>query len=540
MLGIGRKREEIWAAFATVVKAAGHKEHGRDLGNSSSGRSSARHSTTSRVLQGGNQRMRQRRQGASAGLWVAERQIGSEPSAESSGEASSEATMISRRKILSRSRDELNVDFTVEEEEDVWYQKEKLFKDHIQEVLNKWGQIDDEIWAKIICMERNRRVAKAYARASVLTINGSNDGFDGYRIGLCGFDNPMRDPRTEELKKQVGHGVKIKMDEAGNIMIKRASKSNVYIKEISGGENNSVSADIIRNNGLLEYDKPVKLFDIKKFQQNVSRELKRAYPDRRHLEAQCLSCVCFVKDSPELLDCSIWVMVINIVALELLKTKLPPPMSKRQSAPNLMSVFDRPPRMAEEDPYSLPGAVPRQQSQLPSQQLHRESKPPKLPPRDLPRVSVPRPDYEDVEPMSRPPPPNNRKKSPGLYDDPYYCGFRARVPNFAKRGQEPGPHTPSGPIGGGPMPRSHSQNYLSLFQKGPSDRSIYDSAYGSCSTDTHHTPGGGGFSGGGSGSSGDDDYSKIYGRIRGAPSGPVGPSSGYGQLPRQVYVGEWE
>lgn len=111
--------------------------------------------------------------------------------------------MISRRKILSRSRDELNVDFTVEDEEDVWYQKEKLFKDHIQEVLNKWGQIDDEIWAKIICMERNRRVAKAYARASVLTINGSNEGFDGYRIGLCGFDNPMRDPRTEELKNKL-------------------------------------------------------------------------------------------------------------------------------------------------------------------------------------------------------------------------------------------------------------------------------------------------------------------------------------------------
>lgn len=443
--------------------------------------------------------------------------------------------MISRRKILSRSRDELNVDFTVDDEEDVWYQKEKLFKDHIQEVLNKWGQIDDEIWAKIICMERNRRVAKAYARASVLTINGSNEGFDGYRIGLCGFDNPMRDPRTEELKKQIGHGVKIKMDEAGNIMIKRASKSNVYIKEISGGENNSVSADIIRNNGLLEYDKPVKLFDIKKFQQNVSRELKRAYPDRRHLEAQCLSCVCFVKDSPELLDCAVWVMVINIVALDMLKTKLPPPMSKRQSAPNLMSVFDRPPRLPEEDPYSLPGAVPRQQAQPP-----REAKPPKLPPRDLPRVSVPRPDYEDVEPMVRPPPSANRKKNGGYYDDPYYCGFRARVPNFAKRGQEDGHHAVPGPMSSAPMPRSHSQNYLSLFNKGP-ERSIYDSAYGSCSTVTHHAPsgGGGGFSGGSGGSSGDDDYSKIYGRIgRGGQSGPS--SAAYNQLPREVYVGEWE
>lgn len=40
--------------------------------------------------------------------------------------------MVSRRKILSRSRDDLNMDIgysqQVEEEEDIWYQKDKLFK----------------------------------------------------------------------------------------------------------------------------------------------------------------------------------------------------------------------------------------------------------------------------------------------------------------------------------------------------------------------------------------------------------------------------
>lgn len=36
--------------------------------------------------------------------------------------------MVSRRKILSRSRDNLNSDIYVQEEEDVWYQKEKLFR----------------------------------------------------------------------------------------------------------------------------------------------------------------------------------------------------------------------------------------------------------------------------------------------------------------------------------------------------------------------------------------------------------------------------
>ena len=54
-------------------------------------------------------------------------------------------------------------------------------QDHIQEVLGKWESIDDEIWAKVIVLERNRRVAKAYARAPVLTVNGSEDGFDGFR-----------------------------------------------------------------------------------------------------------------------------------------------------------------------------------------------------------------------------------------------------------------------------------------------------------------------------------------------------------------------
>ena len=71
-------------------------------------------------------------------------------------------------------------------------------------MLNKWQSIDDEIWAKIIVLERNRRVAKAYARAPVLTVNGSDDGFDGFRIGLAGFDNPLRDSKTEEVKRHIG------------------------------------------------------------------------------------------------------------------------------------------------------------------------------------------------------------------------------------------------------------------------------------------------------------------------------------------------
>jgi hypothetical protein len=80
------------------------------------------------------------------------------------------------------------------------------------------------------------------------------------------------------------------------------------------------------------------LFDMKKFQQNVNRELRRAYPDRRRLECQCLSAVAFVKSESDLLDCPIWVLIINIVAMDMLKSKLPPGTTNLPSAPKVATL----------------------------------------------------------------------------------------------------------------------------------------------------------------------------------------------------------
>ena len=35
------------------------------------------------------------------------------------------------------------------------------------------------------------------------------------RIGVNGFENPLRDAKTEEFKKQIGSGCKLKMDDTG-------------------------------------------------------------------------------------------------------------------------------------------------------------------------------------------------------------------------------------------------------------------------------------------------------------------------------------
>ncbi len=56
------------------------------------------------------------------------------------------------------------------------------------------------------------------------------------------------------------------MDDSGNILVKRIAKSNVYVKMAT--EENAIASDILKfPNGALEPEKPVKLFDMKKFQQ---------------------------------------------------------------------------------------------------------------------------------------------------------------------------------------------------------------------------------------------------------------------------------
>ncbi|KAH8284637.1 hypothetical protein KR018_009046, partial [Drosophila ironensis] len=364
--------------------------------------------------------------------------------------------MISRRKIISRSLDNLDAIGQEEQEEDVWHDREKLFRDHINEVLAKWEQIDDEIWAKIIVFEKNRRVAKAYARSSVITINGSKNGFDGVRIGLNGFENPMRDAETKVIKKSIGDGFKIKMDDIGNIFIKRYGKSSIYVNSTSqGNEETVIGGDIIQMPQMsLTAGTSSKLFDMKKFQTNINREFARTYPERGRLERQCLSAVSLVKSNNNLINSPVWILVVNVVAMDMLRSRL-------QTMPKSLDALGMrvPLTQSSEDPYSTiesqvgliyptPAASDDSQNSQNSQNSSSSSKGR----RSIFSAAflnegpyVPKPDYESGAPMAPIYADKKRQKSSsGLQrkkqDDPYYCGLLARIPNFIKSSKQPCPN----------------------------------------------------------------------------------------------------
>ena len=79
-----------------------------------------------------------------------------------------------------------------------------------------------------------------------------------------------------------------------------------------------------------EYDKEQEQYKEqehdKEQEQNKEQDklLELTIPNFRKLESQCISLVSFGTSSSDILDCPIWVLMVNVVAMEMLRTKIPP------------------------------------------------------------------------------------------------------------------------------------------------------------------------------------------------------------------------
>lgn len=73
---------------------------------------------------------------------------------------------------------------------------------------------------------------------------------------------------------------------------------------------------------VLDYDKPMKIFDMSKFKLMLEHESRLPYPNRKLLQSHCISIISFVVDDRKMLNLPSWIMIINIVAIDLLKIEL--------------------------------------------------------------------------------------------------------------------------------------------------------------------------------------------------------------------------
>ncbi|KAH9396361.1 hypothetical protein TYRP_019763 [Tyrophagus putrescentiae] len=262
-----------------------------------------------------------------------------------------------------------------DQHQDCWTDVEKLVADHVGEILSKWDQIDDEIWAKVVVMERNRRVAKAYARTPVLTIAGGGGsstnksspsspsspstnlvGFNGHRVTLGAFANAHRDRSVRAAIRAAGDGLLVRMDEEGNLLGKRSSeRSEVSLLNASDNlkqqQQQQKPAKISAKNSVL-------LFDMAAFRSALEKEVlgggkgvRRSFQTssspstlekvRAALQAQCFVFLGFgngfsasSNSSSSLLRTPVWAILVNLVALEMLFSSLPSPLFHHLSPPN--------------------------------------------------------------------------------------------------------------------------------------------------------------------------------------------------------------
>uniref|UniRef100_A0AC35U907 MH2 domain-containing protein n=1 Tax=Rhabditophanes sp. KR3021 TaxID=114890 RepID=A0AC35U907_9BILA len=98
-----------------------------------------------------------------------------------------------------------------------WNDLNAFLTDNVNEVFQKLKSMEQEIWCKLILMQRNERVMKAYLRFPTININGGYEEFDGLQVGLARFTTPdtvISSTLTsiENLLFQLKEGIYIKID----------------------------------------------------------------------------------------------------------------------------------------------------------------------------------------------------------------------------------------------------------------------------------------------------------------------------------------
>ncbi|VDO45169.1 unnamed protein product [Brugia timori] len=218
-----------------------------------------------------------------------------------------------------------------------WHTVEQFEKEHVIEILEKleYGDLDDEIWGKIILMEKCKCLAKAYLRKTTVIIDGSTDEYDGITLGFNYFQNNDYNKDKNNIRHKIGDGVIIKIDGNGNIKAMARDLAPVIVQGWHDPVSKCIPDQLInqeghlktikdRLKGITDQQRVEKIFDMRLFNLAMEYELKQLEPNIPELLLKTCTRIALVKDAGKnALKTPCWFMIINLVALDVLRSKLP-------------------------------------------------------------------------------------------------------------------------------------------------------------------------------------------------------------------------
>uniref|UniRef100_A0A0N4ZIK0 MH2 domain-containing protein n=1 Tax=Parastrongyloides trichosuri TaxID=131310 RepID=A0A0N4ZIK0_PARTI len=202
-----------------------------------------------------------------------------------------------------------------------WNDLNKFLQDNSNEVHQKIKAMEQEIWAKLILMEKDCRIMKAYLRFPTININGGLDDFDGLQVGLARFTSTESETSPsynispiDSLLYQLKGGLDIKIDAIGNIFMKKNTSMRI------------VATSIFDTNQTTELTgNYLKVFDLRKFKKKLTKIIETGERDSKVLAKYTFIMITIGTEEmydKNIFNCDLWITIIHIIAVEMIEAVL--------------------------------------------------------------------------------------------------------------------------------------------------------------------------------------------------------------------------
>ncbi|XP_072026265.1 myosin-IIIb-like [Amphiura filiformis] len=196
--------------------------------------------------------------------------------------------------------------------------KKSMIEEEILSSLeHELPRLDPEAWVKIYFMEKKCRLMDFNIKSPAVVIDGYKFQYPG-RLGFGALHNPLRDEQTSRIRQHIGKGVQLEVDQEGSVWATKLGKNEVFVKGAFEPEKHCLSAEVVKNMGHLEQNKPVKVFDIKEYKVQLALEISKTNAteiDGQRLKNLSVVSLSFVKDAVNDFETPCWICVVVLPAL---------------------------------------------------------------------------------------------------------------------------------------------------------------------------------------------------------------------------------